>query len=242
MSGCEPLNHFRSDTWFHIGCVERIIDSMSSRTVVLATNEIYHIYNRGVAGQPIFTKPKEYRRFKDLLLFYQRQKPIRFSQLSAQARRELIDKGDGQRLVSPICYCLMLNHFHLLLRQDSDRGITDFLRRITDSYSRYFNIINHRYGPLFQGNFKAVRIESNSQLLHATRYIHLNPVTSYLVEQIERYPWSSLHEYIKNQQDVCEKKIILGQFNSPKSYEEFVLDYKDYERSLKVIKHLTLEK
>lgn len=215
---------------------------MSSRTVVLATNEIYHIYNRGVAGQPIFTKPKEYRRFKDLLLFYQCQKPIRFSQLSTQERRELIQKEEGQRLVSVIGYCLMPNHFHLLLRQDNDQGITGFLRRITDSYGRYFNIINHRYGPLFQGNFKAVRIESNPQLLHVTRYIHLNPVTSYLVEHIERYPWSSLHEYIKNRQDICDKGIVLDQFNSPQHYEEFIIDYQDYERDLKAIKHLLLEK
>lgn len=82
-----------------------------------------------------------------------------------------------------ISYCLMPNHFHLLVKQVIDHGIVKCLNNFSNSYTRYFNIRHDRVGPLFQGRFKAVRIETDEQLLQVSRYIHLNPVASSLIEE-----------------------------------------------------------
>ena len=147
-------------------------------------------------------------------------------------------------MVEILCYCLMPNHFHFLLRQLKERGITRFMTRFTDSYAKYFNTKHKRNGPLFQGRFKAVRIEDDNQLLHVSRYIHLNPVVSYVVsvDQLDAYPWSSMGEYLglhKNQ--LSNKDLILGQFKDAKAYRSFVHDQIDYAKTLQAIEHLTID-
>ena len=77
----------------------------------------------------------------------------------------------------------MPNHFHLLLKQTIDNGISHFLSKFTNSYTKYFNTKYNRVGPVFQGVFKSVHIESDEQLMHLSRYIHLNPVVSAVVEK-----------------------------------------------------------
>lgn len=90
----------------------------------------------------------------------------------------------------------MPNHFHLLLQQIRDGGITEFISKLTNSYTRYFNIRNKRIGPLFQGEFKAVHVETDEQLIHLSRYIHLNPIVSYITKKLESYQWFSYLEYL----------------------------------------------
>ena len=84
-----------------------------------------------------------------------------------------------QRVVDLICFCLMPNHFHLLLRQIEEDGIVKFVRNFQIGYSRYLNEKEKRSGALFEGQFKAVRVENDEQLIHVSRYIHLNPYSSY---------------------------------------------------------------
>lgn len=215
---------------------------MARRTQILATGEIYHVFNRAIDKRPIFSSAIASNRIIELIRFYQRIRPLRYSKLTAQQRRQLIDKKDGELLVEIICYCVMPNHFHLLIKQVRDGGITSFLRKVTDGYSRYFNLTHHRLGALFQGNFKAVRIVTNEQLLHVSRYIHLNPVTAYIVEKenLREYKWSSYLEYINQITPFCSKEVILGQFHHS-SYEQFVLDNADHQRQLKKIRHLIIE-
>lgn len=213
---------------------------MARRSQILATGEIYHVFNRAIDKRSIFTSAIALNRFIELIRFYERVRPIRYSKLTAEQRRQLIDKNDGDRLVEIICYCVMPNHFHLLIKQLCDGGITSFLRKITDGYSRYFNLIHERSGALFQGNFKAVRVATNEQLLHVSRYIHLNPLTAYLVNDLRHYHWSSYLEYLNNSDGFCSKEIILGQFRHS-NYEKFVLDNADYQRKLKEIAHLIIE-
>lgn len=159
-----------------------------------------------------------------------------------QERKEVITKEIGEALVEIISYCPMPNHFHLLLKQVTDDGIKNFVRILSDSYSHYFNITKDRVGPLFQGKFKTVRIEDDNQLLHVSKYIHLNPVEAGLVKKAEDFSWSSYREYIGLTGGFCNKDIILGQFKSPDGYKKFVQDYTDYTKKLQKIEHLLIEK
>ena len=137
----------------------------------------------------------------------------------------------------------MPNHFHFLIRGLTETGIKEFISNFQNSYAKYFNIKNDRTGSLFQPMFKAVRIESDKQLIHVSRYIHLNPITSYLIEtkDLNKYPWSSYSEYINNIESFIEKDLILNFFKSAKDYKKFVLDQVEYQRELDKIKHLVLE-
>lgn len=145
--------------------------------------------------------------------------------------------------VDLITFCLMPNHIHLLIKQISDGGISKFMRQVSDSFTRHFNTKYKRVGPLFQGAFKAVRIETNEQLLHVSRYLHLNPLTSYVVreENFINYPWSSLKDYLSKDSKLVNPKIVLSNFKASKDYLKFVMDQADYGKELEKIKHLALE-
>lgn len=155
---------------------------------------------------------------------------------------DLLRKKDF--LVEIIAYCLMPNHFHLILKQLEENSISKFMARFTDSYTRYFNVRNKRNGPLFQGRFKAIRVETDNQLFHLTRYIHLNPYSSFVIKTIPEllsYQYSSFWEYLSDSPLICSKKIVLNQFKNVETYRKFVLDQADYQRKLDEIKHLLLE-
>jgi len=129
-----------------------------------------------------------------------------------------------------------------LLKQVRDGGISEFISKISNSYTKYFNIKNDRIGPLLQGDFKAVHIESNEQLLHVGRYIHLNPVIGFVTKDLELYKWSSYPEYIDLIKDsICEKEIILSQFETKNDYKQFVLNHVDYAQKHDQVKHLLLD-
>jgi putative transposase len=139
----------------------------------------------------------------------------------------------------------MPNHFHLLLKQLVEDGISKFMSDFQNSYTRYFNIKNKRHGPLFDTQFKAVRIKNDEQLMHVSRYIHLNPFTSFVVDsfdKLENYQWSSLPDYINEDEgQICNVSLILDLFNSKQDYRMFVLNHADYQRNLKMIKDLVIE-
>lgn len=92
-----------------------------------------------------------------------------------------------------------------------------------------------------QGEFKSVRVESNGQLLHLSRYIHLNPLIGYITKELKLYRWSSYPEYLNLAEGICLKEEVLGQFKSEKDYEKFVLDQVDYARALDFTKHTFLD-
>ena len=212
---------------------------MPSRIHPLVNGEYYHIFNRGVAKMDIFKNSYDFQRFLKTMLYYQILGPKpRFSLFTPTTNT--LDKN--KKIVEIICYCLMPNHFHFLLKQLIDGGITEFISKLSNSFTKYFNTKRRRVGPLLQGEFKSVLIESNEQLLHLSRYIHLNPSVSGLVENLEEYPYSSYPEYIGlNTQQICTKEIILNQFKSPKHYQQFVLNQESYGRELEIIKHTLLD-
>ncbi len=214
----------------------------------MANNEIYHVINRGVARNPIFIDKRDYQRFINLVNFYRFENlPMRYShfnRLNEQEKIAFLNKiNQNKNLVNIISFCLMPNHIHFLLQQLSDKGISVFMKNLQNSYARYFNIKLNRTGPLFESMFKAVRIESEEQLLHVNRYIHLNPVSSYLIEKenLAGYPWSSLSNFLGQKfLPFIKGDIILNHFKNL-SYQNFVFDQLDYQRKLQDIKHLVLE-
>jgi putative transposase len=222
---------------------------MPFRKVPLVTGQYYHIFNRGVNKQPIFINGSDFRQALESMKFYQFVVSMKFSILKtltvAERSRLWARLESTSRNVEIVAYCLMPNHYHLLLKQSNHEGLYNFVASWQKSYSRYFNIKYRRIGPLFQGRFKAVRIEDDRQLLHVSRYIHLNPYTSYIVnaaENVVRYRRSSLHEYLyESDERIVTPEIVLNHFRELELYKQFVVDYADYERTLKQIKHLMVE-
>src|SRR3989344_8526163 len=195
---------------------------MAYRKTVLATDEIYHIYNRGVEKRPIFLSKRHYTHFLELINYYRFANcPIKYSyfrKLAHDERDQILSslETDSEKLVDIIAYCLMPNHFHFLLKQLKNNGVTKFMSKLTNSFSHFFNIKEERVGPLFQGNFESSHISSDEQLIHVARYIHLNPVTSYIIEfnKLEDYLYSSYPQYLKKKAGFCDTKLICGFFTN----------------------------
>ena len=170
---------------------------MPGRQTILATGENYHIFNRGNASQPTFLNKKDYQHFLETLGFYIHHSPplrlSKFSILSKKRRHEILKRLSQKEnnLINIFCFCLMPNHFHLLGQQSTENGISKFMSQIQNSYTKYFNTKRKRIGSLLQGQFKAKRIETEEQLIHVSRYIHLNPYSSFIVKstkQLKEYP------------------------------------------------------
>ena len=221
----------------------------TNRKIVFANEEYYHVFNRGLDRKSTFTDKNEYQRAVRLIKFYRHKNiPARYSQLMNQPIETRIKNLElifnSTRIIDIVCYCLMPNHFHFLLKQLSDNGIPKFVSNFTNAYTRYFNTKNVRTGPLFQGVFKAVHIESDEQLIHLSRYIHINPAVSSVVseQELEYYPWSSYPEYLEKQSSqVCQKESVSSSFKTPSEYKGFVTDQIEYGKQLDAIKHLMLE-
>lgn len=224
---------------------------MPGRKIPLVSDQLYHVLNRGVASQPIFLNKKDYQRMMETALYYQNQKPplsySNFIRLAVKQRTRVLDRLRKEKkfLVEIVALCLMPTHFHLLLKQIRDNGISIFMSNLTNSYTRYFNLKNKRIGPLFQGKFKAVMVETDEQLIHLSRYIHLNPYTSFVIKvlkELKNYPSSSFPEYVGHSKtNFFQKEIVLSQFKDIDSYEKFVFDQAGYQRQLEQIKHLIVE-
>ena len=212
---------------------------MPLRVVPFVNGEYYHVFNRGVAKMQIFNVFYDYKRFIKTMVYYSIEGPKpKFSIFSPTTT--ILDTKN--KIVEIICYCLMSNHFHFLLRQIRKGGITEFASKLSNSYTKYINTKNNRVGPLLQGDFKAVHVDTNEQLLHLSRYIHLNPLVGFVTRDLDFYRWSSYHEYVGDDNSgICDKKIILDQFKSKEDYKQFVLDQEDYGKQLEMIKHQLLD-
>lgn len=222
---------------------------MPYRVTPLVNEEYYHVYNRGAASQPTYSSKKDYERFFLALTYYRFDVPFKLSHLLQipQSDRKNVISGlekSGHKDVDIAAFALMPNHFHILLQQKAGGGISRFMKKITDSYTRYFNTKHERVGSLFQGAFKTVHIETDEQLVHLSRYIHLNPLVSFIVrdEDFFSYPWSSLKYYVGGGASLVNTKPVLAHFKNAQEYLKFVLDQADYGKKLERIKHLTLEK
>jgi putative transposase len=159
------------------------------RKEALVTGQVYHIFSKSIAGFKIFNNEEDYSRYILSMRYYMRER-TGVSFCNALKEPE-VKKGGVDILVQIIAYSTMPTHIHFALKQLKDKGITTFMRRFLDSYTRYFNIKHNRKGPLWEGKFKNVLVSSDEQLLHLSRYIHLNPVAALLVDKPEEWGASS---------------------------------------------------
>lgn len=200
----------------------------SERHHNFAEGEFYHIYNRGVDKRVIFPAVKDYERFLYTMFVASRD-----HYLSHPARQngqhatlaKLQDLIEHEPLVRVVCFCLMPNHFHFIIENLGENNMTQFMKRLGNSYTKYFNIKYERRGYLFGGVFQSIRIDSNEYLLYLSRYIHRNPLEiSGGNTALLTYRWSSLQDYITNNRwrSLLEHSIVLNQFDSPKEYQEYV--------------------
>lgn len=200
---------------------------------------IYHIYNRGVNKTEIFLDDEDYKTFLYYLFIYAAplEKVLaKYPQLTIR-----IQKKNLAEEIEILAYCLMPNHFHMMMKQHTKNGVSRFMKQMANAYTRYFNQKYKRVGPLFQGRYKAALIETDEQLIHISRYIHLNPVIAGITSSVRNDRWTSFGNYISRDKGLVKTDLVLSFFKSPKEYEVFVLDRIDYGKKLNRIKHLSFE-
>jgi len=215
------------------------------RKIKFVNGEYYHIYNRGVDGRQIFIKKKDYlkflrslRDFNNQSYYEERAQIIRrygFKELSSFLQRI-------EKVVEIVAFCLLPNHFHLILRQLTEKGISNFLHKLGTSFTNFFNKEYQRSGRLFQGPYKAIHIDSNEYLLWLSAYVNGN-AEIHKIEKVENYEWSSYKIIFREKSDLISVKseIIFKQFIPPKEYENFVKKVIEESRKRKDMKKYLLE-
>lgn len=204
----------------------------------------YHVYNRGVDKRDIFLDTQDYRRFVACLHALNSKRCFGSTKLYLNDP-PLIDPQD--RLVAIIAYCLMPNHYHLELEQICENGISKFLQRLDNSYTKYFNNRYDRAGCLLEGAYKVVQVDSDEYLIHLSRYVHLNPLDlirpgwketgiadwGSVKKFVETYPWSSYTAFLGSAPGVACPKIIFERgFRDSSDYRQYVSEWaiKDLEK------------
>lgn len=188
---------------------------MPRKVVPLVTNETYHVFNRGVDKRAIFLDKADYFRFHQSLQFFNTQDHV----ISIYVRSFQKDWTETQKpLVSIHGYCLLNNHFHLLLTQLTDGGISEFMKRLGGGYTSYFNERYERSGALFQGTFKRVHVGADEQLLHLAAYVNLNNkvhnYTDFSLNSFEVYTGTRDEQFV-------DTKLILEHFRSRSEFLTF---------------------
>ena len=149
-----------------------------NRKHVFEINEYYHVYNRGTDKRIIFLAKHDYHRFMLLLYFCNSNEPVDLQTAFREGRTfaEMFTAPRGKPLAAIGAWCLMPNHFHLLLHEKIGGGVSLFMQKLLTAYSTYFNKKHERSGGLFQGTFMATHVNNDEYLKYLLSYIHLNPV------------------------------------------------------------------
>jgi len=182
---------------------------MGIRNIEFVNGEYYHVFNRGVDKRNIFTtQVQQYFFFNRLKILNSIDNSKRFNnQRNYQPDRNI--SGQGDRLVSIVAYCLLPNHYHLLLKQNVDNGISKFMQRLGTSYTKYFNENENRSGGLFQGKFKATHLSGDFSLPIVSAYVNLN-FKHHKIDPKNQLVKTSLFEYFNEELGVriCDKQEI----------------------------------
>lgn len=197
------------------------------RKTPFVPGEFYHIYNRGVDKRVVFNDVCDLERFLQSMSVFNTVEP------SGSIFERQFDSKDSPRpqseeLVHIVCYCLNPNHYHLLLEEVAENGISEFMKRLGGGYTKYFNERNKRNGALFQGRFKSIHIDSDVYLKSLSAYINLNNHVHKIVSRLFRSSWG---EYTENSnfqkaqtEQICSKEIILDSFSDFAEYKIFAKD------------------
>ena len=247
---------------------------MSSKNPQFVNGEIYHVFNRGVEKRKIFQQISDYFRFvfslyelndKNLVLMRDRisKRKYRKKYRGATPANFANVRDKREPLIEIIAFCLMPNHYHLVLRQLVDGGISLFMKKLGDSYVGYFNQKHNRsgMGSLFQGRFKAVHVTTTEQLMYLIIYVFTNPVSilekdwkekgvknpKKVIHYLKKYRWSSYIDSIggKNFPSVTEKDLLVKIFGSSENIqrevESLILSKNKVDKNFGQIKDLTLD-
>ena len=208
------------------------------RKVIFSPGEFYHIYNRGTEKRKIFLSKRDYQRFL-LLLYYCNSD----SNVVLRLEEQLFSPKSRKEPLVDICfYCLMPNHFHLLIREKIEGGVSRFMQKLSIGYTMYFNKLHERNGVLFQGKFKATHANNDRYLKYLISYIHLNPVKlidpqwkengisdrKKAEEYLTRYSGSSYLDYLgihRPENAIISKDALPDYFNSEKNFKNTVTDW-----------------
>ena len=197
---------------------------LNMRKIPFINGEFYHIYNRGVDKRNIFEDQKDIDRFFQSMNEFNSVEPIGSIYEKFFAEKKFgCPAPKTAKLVNFVCYCLNPNHYHFILEQVADGGISEFMKRLGGGYTNYFNEKHKRSGALFQGRFKSIHVSSNEYLLWVGVYVNLNDRVHQLTKQATHriQSKSSWREYIgENEEDFCTKDIILGQFDTKEEYRK----------------------
>jgi len=211
------------------------------RKIQFENGYYYHVYNRGVDKRKIFLEDFDYIRLLEGLRDFNNVEMVGSLYLKRMRekskKQELRSATPKKPLVRILCHCLMPNHYHLLLEQLEESGITEFMRRLGTGYTNYFNLRYERTGRLFEGAFKAKLIKQQIQLEHVLRYIHLNPLDTsepewrnHGIKDFEKaekflrnYRWSSHLAYVSDRpSEIIDKGIFNELFEDKKEYQDFL--------------------
>ena len=216
------------------------------RNFIFSSNEYYHIYNRGADKRVIFNEDRDYLRFLVLLYICNSDNKVQIRS-GFKDKMQLYfehDRGD-QQLVDICCYCLMPNHFHLLLKERVEGGIPIFMKKLLTAYSMYFNKKYERTGKLFENCYKAEHANTDNYLKYLFSYIHLNPVK--LIDPawkengvkdfndsynfLQKYEYSSYQDYLnvdRVQKVIINIKALPEYFVDKSAVENDIFDWLDF--------------
>ena len=218
---------------------------MSIRKVTFAFDEYYHVYNRGNSKQKIFHDKQDYEHFVLLLLILNNDKNLELRNLSKDF---LVDLNNVNSLVSIGAYVLMPNHFHILLTEKIDGGISKFMQKVSTAYVMYYNKKYTRTGSLFEVKFKSQHLDTDNYLKYIFSYIHLNPIKlidknwkeegiknkSTTLIYLEGYQYSSYMDYLgieRLQNKILNKFDFPDYFPSTKLFSKEVFTWLSFKDS-----------
>ncbi|MEK7564435.1 MAG: transposase [Patescibacteria group bacterium] len=228
------------------------------RKDIFVPGEFYHIYNRGIDKRVIFKSTHDYNRFIMLLYVANSDESIRLDNLINilhKSYEEIFSYKRSNALVSIGAWCLMPNHFHILLKEEVEGGITKFMRKLGVGYSMYFNIKYQRTGSLFGGLFKSKHIPEDIYLKHLFGYIALNPLDlqfsgwQELIDKqnpntwqdfLKKYKYSSYIDYTgidRCESNILNKEAFPEYFSYDNDFEDFIDSYLSFENDEDQSKH-----
>lgn len=200
-----------------------------ARKIPLVTGEVYHIYNRGVRKGEIFFEEYDYNRWEEVLYwclnfnytYSSYQLRLRQAKKSGKSAKEVMQDIEREyKLPTPplkiLAYTWMPNHYHLIVKQLVENGISSFMHRIGSSYAKHINEKYEMSGSVFQGTYQAVLVKSDEQLKQVVRYIHVNSLETGLVskDKLLSYRWSSLPSFVNRENNkLLIKDLVLGLFD-----------------------------
>ncbi len=208
--------------------------------------DCYHVFNKSIAGYEIYRDDHDYSRMLGILDYYRFIDPpvsySNFLDLTPSGQAKIRSKTTAAQYVKVLAYCLMPTHFHLVLELITPNGLSEYLRICLDAYTRYFNKRHARKGPLWQGRVCRVNVCAGEPFLYVTRYVHLNPVTAYMVENPKDWPYSSYGRYVGCPNSGPDEMVFTDHVKmTTTAYRNFVIGYKNEQRSLAKMKKLFLE-